>query len=71
MRKTMSFGILSALALVLVLVVFMAGCKNDEATPVSVCATCSPLASTITPGCSSTGVPLNQKINATFSGAMD
>jgi hypothetical protein len=52
-------------------VVMMAGCKEDEGQVVGVCDNTPPLAGVIAPACGATGVPLNQKINATFNEAMD
>ncbi len=71
MRRLMTLKVFNALGLVLLLVVMMAGCNNEDGGIVGDCDDISPLASTITPACGSTGVVLNQKINAFFNEAMD
>jgi methionine-rich copper-binding protein CopC len=71
MRSPISSKIVHTLAFILLLVVVMAGCSDEDGGILEVCDNTPPLAGTITPACGATGVPLNQKITATFNEAMD
>ena len=71
MRSPISSKIVYTLAFVLLLVAMMAGCSDENGGVLEVCDNTPPLAGTITPGCGATGVPLNQKITATFNEGMD
>ena len=71
MRSPISSKIVNTLVFVLLLVAMMAGCSDENGGVLEVCDNTPPLAGTITPGCGATGVPLNQKITATFNEAMD
>lgn len=71
MRRPISSIVTRALTSALLLVVMMAGCKEDEGTVVGVFDNTPPLAGSVSPACGATGVALNQKLSATFNEAMD
>jgi hypothetical protein len=72
MRRLMSSTIARALSpALLLLVVMMVGCNNENERVLGVCDKTPPLAGAIIPGCGATNVALNQTLRATFTEPMD